>query len=355
MGKHITGGGIEIVDSFKYSGKRFLDLRKECQSLAELINTDETSIPDGFTKYVHDTDMWYRYHSENEAWEDCGRWRAILHGREILGDDFIYAIVDKDGNLLWGLRYDGSAYQPKGIPDEVQARFAELSGWQLTENDEWLFGIVDCLGNLLLGIDKRGKGFLTNGLTRDGDKGGIDLMRDENYLFAINDSEGNLLFGIDKTGTVVYNRGMSDEVRERLDELKGLKTLKSDNWLFALTDADDRLLVGIRYNGTFVIPRGVIEIVTWEEYEHKPQDDNVLYLIEDYGGALTGAYYKGRMLNTGEEYNFLRDDNLLLYRGKMSVMPKIGINHKDMTLEVDYPSDYQGPLFENVDGLLVLR
>ena len=39
----------------------------------------------------------------------------------------------------------------------------------------------------------------------------------------------------------------------------------------------------------------------------------------------------------------------------MNVLPKIGINHKEMTLEVEYPSDYEGPIFENVDGLLMLR
>ena len=42
--KHIKGGGIEVVDGFKYSGKRRLDLRQECQSVAELKATDETTL-----------------------------------------------------------------------------------------------------------------------------------------------------------------------------------------------------------------------------------------------------------------------------------------------------------------------
>lgn len=355
MGQHIKGGGIEVLDNFKYSGQRFLDQRKECQTIEELVGTDPTSIPDGFTKYVHDNDTWYRYHSDNEELEGIGRWRSILHGREVLSPEFLYAIVDANGTLLWGIRHDGSTYQPRGIPEEVQARFDELAGWQLTDNDEWLFGIADKLGNLLFGIDKQGKLYCTRGMTFDGEQVGIDVMDDDNYLFAINDRDGNLLFGIDRSGAVVYNKGMSDEVRSRFEELRGIKTMKSENWLFAICDSEDQVLAGIRPDGEFVIPRGIIEVVTWEEYEKKPQDSHVLYLIEDERGALRGAYYKGRMLNTGEEYNFLLHDNVLVYRGKMNVLPKIGINHKEMTLEVEYPSDYEGPIFENVDGLLMLR
>ena len=355
MGKHIKGGGIEILDNFKYSGQRFLDQRKECQSLSELLATDETSIPDGFTKYVHDTDTWYRYHSENEEFEKTGKWRTVMHGREVLSAEYLYAIVDAAGNLLFGIKRDGSIYEPKGIPVEVQRRFDELSGLKLTDSDKWLFGVCDSLGNLLFGIDNHGKLFGTCGITLDGDESGINLMESDNYLFAINDREGNLLFGIDRHGAVVSNKGMSDEVRERFKELQGLKTIKSDNWLFALSDTSDRLLFGITHEGEIVFSRGIIKVVTWEEYEHQPTDSNALYLIESEQGTLTGAYYQGRALNTGEEYNFLMEDNVLVYRGRMSVMPKIAINHKEMTLEVEYPSNYEGPIFENVDGLLMLR
>ncbi len=360
MGKHYSGGGTEIVDGFKYSGQRFLDLRKECQSISELKATDETSIPDGFTKYVHDTDTWYRYHSDNEELADTGRWRSILHGREVLGGDFIYAITDNAGNLLWGLRFDGSAYQPKGIPEEVQARFSELAGWQITDSDTWLLGVVDCLGNLLFGLDRKGKAVLSSGLTlgfghEDSHDTAFELTEDENYLFAITDREGTLLFGLDRKGAVVSNKGMSDEVRARFKELDGIKPLHSDNWLFALTDASDRLLVGIDPKGKVVVPKGIIEVVSWEEYQQKPTDDNVLYLIEGDAGVLQTAYYKGRALQSGEEYNFLCEGNVLMYRGHMSVLPRIGINHEEMTLEVEYPTNYEGPLFENVDGLLVLR
>lgn len=304
-------GGIQLIDAFRYSGKRFLDLRQHCATLAELVATAETSIPDGFTKYCEETRCWYEWNSHNDDTPTTGRWRKRVPVDEVLSEEYIFAIVDEKDTFLFGIRHNGEVVYNKGMSDEVRARFKQLEG--------------------------------------------IQPMSNENFIYAITDANGVVLFGITRKGEVVYNKGMSDEVRERLAELKGIKTLKSDNWLFALTDANDRLLAGIRPDGTFVVPRGIIEIVTWEEYERRPQDDNVLYLIEGEGGSLTGAYYKGRVLNTGEEYNFLREDNLLLYRGKMSVMPRIGINHRDMTLEVDYPSDYQGPFFENVDGLLVLK
>lgn len=38
----------------------------------------------------------------------------------------------------------------------------------------------------------------------------------------------------------------------------------------------------------------------------------------------------------------------------MKVLPKIWIDYEEMTLNVDYPSDYDGPLFVNEDGLLFL-
>ena len=111
--RHIKGGGIEVVDGFQYSGKRRLDLRQECQTVAELKATDETSIPDGFTKYVFGEDHWYRYHSDNKYTDATGRWRMIaeIQGGYILNDEWLYAITDNEGNLLLdGFCYDENKY-----------------------------------------------------------------------------------------------------------------------------------------------------------------------------------------------------------------------------------------------------
>ena len=86
--------GIQLIDTFKYSGKKFLDLRQSCATLAELKATVETSIPDGFTKYCTETNCWYEYNSKNEEWEDTGRWRKASPISEFLSMEYIFAIVD---------------------------------------------------------------------------------------------------------------------------------------------------------------------------------------------------------------------------------------------------------------------
>ena len=340
------------MDTFLYSGKEFLDKRKECKTLAELKATDETSIPDGFTKYVSETDTWYKYHSGNPVTDDTGRWQGIFNGRGVLNEEFIYGIVDKDGTLLFGIRYDGSVYQPKGIPEEVQERFNELACIQQTENDRYIFGIVDSLGNLLFGIDRTGRIVMQNGLSLDGDRSGVDMMHDENYLFAILDSERNLLFGITHAGEVVFDKGIPTEVKVRLDEMKGYQLMSNEDFIYAITDSNDRLLFGIRSDGTVVVTKGIVEIVTWEQYQDKPRDDNILYVIEASDGSLQGAFLNGRPMASGEEYAFVCEANVLMYHGRMSVLPKIWIDHENMQLMVEYPSDYSGPIFVNEEGML---
>ena len=354
--RHIKGGGIEIVDAFKYSGRRRLDMRQECQTVEELKATDETSIPDGFTKYVFDTDSWYRYHSDNEYTEETGRWRSILElrGAHVLSEEWLYGIVDASGNLLWGIRRNGECYQPKGIPEEVRKRFEELAGWQITESEEWLFGIVDASGNLLFGLDRKGHAMLTNGLSIDGKDGGWHLLQDENYLYAIEDAAGNLLFGIDRSGRVIYNKGMSDEVRLRLDELSGYQITESETYIFAITDGLDRVLFGIRNDGTVYIGRGVIEVLTWEDYQTRPQGDDTLYIIrEPLTGELQAAFVHGQALPAGEASAYLmQDTNVLVYRGMQTRLPKFWIDHDEMTLNVEYPSDYRGPMFQMQENML---
>ena len=278
---------------------------------------------------------------------------AEIRGGYIMDDQWLYAICDSKGNLLWGIRRDGSCYQPKGIPDEVQQRFSELAGWQIVDSEEWLFGMVDSKGNLLFGIDGTGHAMLTNGVTLDGHQGGLHIINDENYLYAIEDAAGNMLFGIDRTGRVIYNKGMSDEVRLRFDELSGYQVITDETYIYAITDANDRLLLGIRSDGTVVIGKGVIEIVTWEEYQQRPESDDTIYVIQDApSGRLEGAFLHGQALPAGEAYAYLCNENVLIYRGRQSKLPKFWIDHDEMTLNVEYPSGYNGPLFTVEDNVL---
>lgn len=74
-------GGIQLVDVFSYSGKRFIDLRQHAATLEELKATAETSIPDGFTKFCDETRCWYEWNSHNDDIAGIGKWRPLARDR----------------------------------------------------------------------------------------------------------------------------------------------------------------------------------------------------------------------------------------------------------------------------------
>ena len=45
--------------------------------------------------------------------------------KKVINDQFLYAISDLLGNLLWGIRKDGSTYDPKGVPEMVKKLIEE--------------------------------------------------------------------------------------------------------------------------------------------------------------------------------------------------------------------------------------
>lgn len=346
--------GIQLIDTFQYSGKKFLDIRKHCADLAELLATDETSVPDGFCKYVESVDAWYQYLSSNDLDDSTGRWRKKYEHREILNDEFAYAIVDASNNVLFGLKWNGESFIPKGMPEEVKTRFSELSAIQPTVGLEYMFAIVDSLGNLLFGIDRAGKIVVQRGITVDGHSAGIDLMESENWLFAIMDNAGHLLFGIRHDGSVEFTKGIPKQIQERFDELKGYQYMTNEEYIFAILDSRERLLFGIRRDGTVQVTKGIVEVVTAEEYDAMNSHDNhTLYAISDKG-RIVGAYIGDKVLNTGEIYSYLVEANAIIYRGAQTKLPKIWIDYDYMTVNVDYPSDYEGPMFVVDDDVLFI-
>lgn len=72
--------------------------------------------------------------------------------------EFKYTIVDSDGYVLFGIRYDGSTYMPRGIPDELSTvlpRLTELVNPLVNEYDldvDYMYKIVDSNGNVLVGV-----------------------------------------------------------------------------------------------------------------------------------------------------------------------------------------------------------
>lgn len=90
-------GGIQLIDVFQYSGKRFLDLRQHSATLEELLATPETSIPDGFTKFCEETQCWYEWNSHNDTDPETGKWRKSVPVNEMWSEEYIFAITDGKG------------------------------------------------------------------------------------------------------------------------------------------------------------------------------------------------------------------------------------------------------------------
>lgn len=131
-------------------------------------------------------------------------------------DEFILAIVDAEGTLLWGIRHDGTVYQPKGIPEETKKRLEEFGGFRIIDSAQYIFAMVDKGDNLVLGIDHKGKA-VVNAL------GGVCDMEQKDsseYLFTIMDSGDNIILGVAKDGTVRMPKGIPEEqvsINKRLE------------------------------------------------------------------------------------------------------------------------------------------
>lgn len=239
---------------------------------------------------------------------------------------------------------------------------------RLVKSDKWLYAIEDAEGNMVMNIDRSGKAWYAKGMSDEArkkfedianrlrDLDGWKISENEQYIYMVIDKADNLLFGITKDGTFVCDKGMSREVRKRLDELKGWQVQRNEQFIFMVTDENKNLLLGIRKkNGRIVAPRGFIEVVTETEYAEEEVEDGVLYAIQGRGGKIVDLFLNGQPIRNSEEHFFSREDNILMYNGRMTIMPRIYIDHEQMMLMVEYPTGYEGPLFENVDGMLFVR
>lgn len=312
-------GGIQLIDTFRYSGKKFLDLRQEITDLTDLKNIDETSVPDGFTAYVASEDAYYKYNSSYEQDEATGRWRIFEIGREIESEEFIYAIVDEENHLLFGIRRDGSVKIPKGIPEEVRKILEKevsdrtgmidirqsgnyiaaivdkdnhvIAGIDLAGNfhfskniamngaaqevietgAESLYHIVDKNGISLFDIDSKGHVIVQKGITIDGYKSKLDIVDSERFLFGLTDSQGDLLAGIDKDGAIVANK---------ITGMGTCEVTESEEFALMFVDKNEHLLFGVLKDGAFYSPKFKLPFSDYAE------DMEFIYVILDAEGKV---------------------------------------------------------------------
>jgi len=174
-------------------------------------------------------------------------------------DDFLYAIADNLGNLLWGIRKDGSVFQPRGISEEARKRLEELSGLQIVEDDNYIFAITDSDGNLLFAIDRKG-GSVINKLSG---VCSIEQYEGSEYIFCVMDSADNLLFGIKRDGSFVTSKfELPSDILKQLKKLSanGMETDEQDQeFIYKILDKDGLIVFAVKWDGTSYMPKGIPE------------------------------------------------------------------------------------------------
>ncbi len=206
-------------------------------------------------------------------------------------DEFIYGIADLLGNLLFGIkRSNGACYQPKGTPEEVAEQLAairsqiEVLGLSAMENDDYLFAITDKEGNVLFGLNKKGAAMVNaiSGICT------VEQFDSNEFVYAVLDSVGNLLFGVKNDGTFYMSKfSLPSEI---LEQLKNLNQYISEDesdmeFLYKIQDKDGLVLFGLDYNGKMYAPKGVPAEVRKELDEH----DNRLSAIEEKFATFRGG------------------------------------------------------------------
>ena len=151
-------------------------------------------------------------------WEDSSLWKEA-NGFDST-EQYLYVITDSDKKVVLAIRGDGSVEIPKGIPDEVVTRFAEVAT-QLSD-----------IGNR------------------------VPVDAPEKYLYVITDSDKKIVLAIREDGSVEIPKGIPSEVATQLTALWERAPIDApEGYLYAITDSVKKVVLAIREDGSVEIPK----------------------------------------------------------------------------------------------------
>ena len=148
--------------------------------------------------------------------------QILKYARLYSNDEYLYAIVDADDTLIFGIKRDGSVDWAVGIPTPIQDALTPIvsalankvdkvsgmglvnsqaaSSLSVISNDMYLFAVVDANDTVLFGVTYKGE------LTLEPQVANLITEHFQAYLpdlaFALVDANKNLLFSIDKDGRI---------------------------------------------------------------------------------------------------------------------------------------------------------
>lgn len=225
-------------------------------------------------------------------------------------EEYLFALLDNESNVLFGIQKDGSISWNKGVPtpilDALAGKVSKVDGKSLIDaefaktvhvenNEEYIFAITDADNTLLWGIRKDGSlewngdmpSVFMDALSKKVDKkqgfglvsnqviNNVVFKTDYPYVFAIYDSADTFLFGIQQDGSVEWSKGLPvvilDALKGKQDAIagktlvdsqfaNGIHVVSNAEYVFAIVDANDRFLFGIEHDGTVDWPKGLPQV-----------------------------------------------------------------------------------------------
>ena len=175
-------------------------------------------------------------------------------------DEYVFAVLDANNAFLFGVKADGSFDWSKGMSQELRTKLKSI------------FESLESLASNK--VDKEIGKSLVNSVFASG----VSIVSSDEYLLAILDSDNKILFGVKADGSFDWTKGMSQELRTKLElalgsikslaenkvdkELEkslinevfasGVSIVSNDEYLFALVDSQDTVVFGIKKSSEVV-------------------------------------------------------------------------------------------------------
>lgn len=171
----------------------------------------------------------------------------------IENDEFIHAVIDSEGRLLFGI------YRDSGKP-----YFPQNDMYHISQSEEFLWVILDAANHPLLGIQQDGTCWAAKAQWLD------DIKAIKNVLSNIDETlktfqpkeDGKGLINIDVADSFFY--------------------ISNDEYIIAVEDAENRILAGIKYDGEPYFPNHeMYSVIANEEW---------LYAIIDAENKVLGGF-----------------------------------------------------------------
>ena len=178
--------------------------------------------------------------------------------RVIENEEFIHAVIDSEGRLLFGI------YRDSGKP-----YFPQNDMYHISQSEEFLWVILDAANHPLLGIQQDGtcwaakaqwlddikaiKEALKTFQPKEDGKGLINLdvadsffyISNDEYIIAVVDAENRILAGIKYDGEPYFpNHEM-------------YSVITNEEWLYAIIDAENKVLGGFRADDGHMVVGGI--------------------------------------------------------------------------------------------------